>query len=60
MRFFMLSTRKFVGIGAVLAVLASGVAFAQTTPDHHSMGPDQQQMMQSGPHPMDPGQMQER
>ena len=55
----MLSTRKLVALGAVLAVAASGIAFAQTTPDHHSMGPDQQQMMQSGPHPMGPSQMQE-
>ena len=39
----MLSTRKLVAIGAVLAVAASGIAFAQTTPDHHSMGSDQQQ-----------------
>ena len=52
----MLSTRKFVAVGAVLAVTASGVAFAQTLPDHHSTGPDQQQMMQSGQHPMGPSQ----
>ena len=37
----MLSTRKLVAIGAVLAVAAAGVAIAQTMPDHHSMGPDQ-------------------
>jgi hypothetical protein len=56
----MLSTRKLVALGAVLAIAASGTAFAQTTPDHHSMGSDQQQqMMQSGPHPMGPSQMQE-
>ena len=55
----MLTTRKLIAIAAVLAVAASGIAFAQTTPDHHSMGSDQQQMMQSGPHPMDSGQMQE-
>jgi hypothetical protein len=54
----MISTRKLVAI-AVLAAAASGIAFAQTMPDHHSMGPDQQQMMQSGQHPMGPGQMQE-
>ena len=53
------STRKLVTIGAMLAVAASGIGFAQTTPDHHSMGSDQQQMMQSGPHPMGPNQMQE-
>src|SRR5271167_3355256 len=53
------STRKLVVIGAVLAVAAYGMAFAQTMPDQHSMGPDQQQMMQSGQHPMGPGQMQE-
>jgi hypothetical protein len=55
----MLSTHKLVAIGAVLAAAASGIAFAQTMPDHHSMGPDKQQMMQSGQHPMGPGQMQE-
>jgi hypothetical protein len=59
MRFFMLSTRKVVAIGAVFALAASGIAFAQTPPDHHSMGSDQQEMMQSGPHPMGPSQMQE-
>jgi hypothetical protein len=53
------STRKLVAIGAVLAVAASGIASAQTTPDHHSMGSDQQQMMQSGQRPMGPGQMRE-
>jgi hypothetical protein len=56
----MLSTRKLVALGAVLAIAASGTAFAQTTPDHHLMGSDQQQqMMQSGPHSMGPSQMQE-
>jgi hypothetical protein len=55
----MLSTHKLVAIGAVLAAAASGIAFAQTMPDHHSMGPDQQQMMQSGQRPMGPSQMQE-
>jgi hypothetical protein len=55
----MLSTPKLVAIGAVLAVAASGIALAQTMPDHHSMGPDQQQMMQSGQHPMGPDQMRE-
>jgi hypothetical protein len=55
----MLSIRKLVTIGAVLAVAGSGIAFAQTMPDNHSMGPDQRQMMDSGQHPMDPGQMQE-
>jgi hypothetical protein len=54
----MLATRRLVAVGAVFVIAASGIAFAQTTPDR-SMGPDQQQMMQSGPHPMDPGQMQE-
>jgi hypothetical protein len=56
---FMFSTRKFAAIVAVAAVAASSITFAQTMPDHHSMGSDQRQMMQSGPHPMDPGQMQE-
>src|SRR5215475_7467525 len=55
----MLSTRKIVAIGAVLAVTASSIAFAQTTSDHHPIAPDQQQMMKSGQHPMGPGQMQE-
>ena len=56
----MLAIRQLVAISVVLAVAASGIAFAQTMPDHHSMGSDQQQqMMQSGPHPMGPSQMQE-
>jgi hypothetical protein len=56
----MLSTRKLVAIGAVLAVAATGVAIAQTMPDDHSMGPDHmQQMMASGQHPMGPEHMQE-
>jgi len=55
----MLSTRKIVAIGTVLAVVVSGVALAQTTPGDHSMGPDHQQMMQSGQHPMGPEHMQE-
>ena len=53
----MLSTLTLVAIGSVLAVAAFGIAFAQTMPDHQPMGPDQQQMMQSGQHPMDPAQM---
>jgi hypothetical protein len=53
------STGILVAIGAVLAVAASGIASAQTTPDHHSMGSDQQQMMQSGQRPMGPSPMQE-
>jgi hypothetical protein len=56
----MLSTRKLVAIGAVLVVAATGVAIAQTMPDHHSMGPGQmQQMTASGQHPMGPEHMQE-
>jgi hypothetical protein len=57
----MLSIRKLVTIGAVLAAAASGIAFAQTMPDHHSTGADQHQhqMMQSGQYPMGPSQMQE-
>jgi hypothetical protein len=54
----MLATRRLVAVGAVFAIVPSGIAFAQTMPDH-SMGPDRQQMMQSGPHPMGPSQMQE-
>jgi hypothetical protein len=53
------SIRKLVTISAVLAAEASGIAFAQIMPDHHSMGSDQRQMMQSGPHPIGPSQMQE-
>jgi hypothetical protein len=55
----MLSTRKVVAIGTVLAVVISGVAFAQMTLGDHSMEPDHQQMMQSGQHPMGPEHMQE-
>jgi hypothetical protein len=56
----MLSTRKLVAIGAVLVVAATGVAIAQTIPDHHSMGQGHmQKMMASGEHPMEPGHMQE-
>ena len=56
----MLSTRKLVAIGAVLAVAASGIALAETMPGDHSMGPDHmQQTMPSGQHPMGPGHMQE-
>ena len=51
MRCPVLSTRKIVSIGAVLAVAASGIALAETMPDHHSM--------QSGQHPMGPEHMQE-
>jgi hypothetical protein len=55
----MLFTGKLVAIGAVLAVAASGIAFAQSMPDHHPMGPDHQKMMESGQHPMRQEQMQE-
>jgi hypothetical protein len=55
----MLSTRKLAAIVVVAAVAMSGITFAQSVPDRHSIGVDQQQMTQSGPHPMDPGQMQE-
>ena len=55
----MFVTRKLIAIGAVLGIATTGMAFAQTAPDQHSMGPDQQQMMESGQHPMGPGQMQE-
>ena len=53
------SNRKLIALGAVLAVAVSGIALAQNTPEHHSMGPDQQQMMESGQHPMGQDQMQE-
>jgi hypothetical protein len=55
----MFVTRKLIAIAAVLAFAASGMAFAQTLPDQHQMGPDHQQTMQSGQHPIGPGQMQE-
>jgi len=56
----MLSTRKLIAIGAVLAVSASGIAIAQTMPEHHAMGSDHmQQMAQTGQHPMGPDHMQE-
>jgi hypothetical protein len=56
----MLSTRKLVAVGAALAIAASGIALAETTPGQHQMGPDHiQQMMPSGEHPMHPGHMQE-
>jgi hypothetical protein len=55
----MLSTRKLVTVGAALAIATSDMAFAQTMPDQRSMGPDRQQMMQSGQHPMGPDQMRE-
>jgi len=55
----MRSNRKLIAIGVVLAVAVSGIALAQNTPEHHSMGPDQQQMMESGQHQMGQDQMQE-
>jgi hypothetical protein len=58
--FPMLSTRKLVAIGAVLTVVASGIALAETMPGDHPMGPDHmQQMMQSGQHPMGQDHVQE-
>jgi len=56
----MFSTRKLFATAAVLVVVASGVALAETTPGDHSMGPDHmQQTMPSGQHPMGPDHMQE-
>jgi len=55
----MLSTGKLIAIGAVLAVTASGIAFAETAADQHPMGPDHQQMMQSGEQPMGSDHMQQ-
>jgi hypothetical protein len=48
------SNRKLIALGVVLAVAVSGIALAQNTHEHHSRGPDQQQMMESGRHPMGP------
>jgi hypothetical protein len=54
------STRRIIAVGAVLAVAAPGIAFADETPAQQPMGPAQmQEMMQSGQHPMGPAQMQE-
>jgi hypothetical protein len=54
------ATRKLAPVSAVLVLLASGIALAQATPDQPSTGPAQmQQMMNSGQHPMEPGQVQE-
>ena len=56
----MVSTRKIIGVAAVFAIAASGVALAQTMPDHHPMAPEHmQQMTGSGEHPIRPGHMQE-
>jgi Spy/CpxP family protein refolding chaperone len=53
------STRRFIALGAVLAVAASGSALAETMSDHHAMGPGQtQEMMRSGQHPMGSSDMQ--
>ncbi|HEV8680830.1 MAG TPA: hypothetical protein VGQ90_15750 [Stellaceae bacterium] len=48
----MLSARKLVAIGVALVIAATGVAIAQTMPDHHSMG-------SASGHPMGPEYMQE-
>src|SRR5260370_30940333 len=54
------STRKLIAIGAVLAITASGIALAETTPGDHTMGPDHMQhAMPSGQPPMRPDHMQE-
>jgi hypothetical protein len=57
----MLSTRKLVALGAVLAIAVSDIALAETAPGDHPMGTDhmQQHSMPSGQHPMGPGHMQE-
>ena len=56
----MLPTRKLVAIGAVLAVAATGIAFADEKPAQQPMEPGHmQEMMQSGQHPMGPAEMQE-
>jgi hypothetical protein len=52
----MLSTHKLIAVSALLAVAASGIALAETMPDHHSTGSSN---MPSGQHPMGPGHMQE-
>jgi hypothetical protein len=58
----MLSTRKIVAIGAVLAMTVAGVALAQTPSGDHPVGPDHMRQMMgsgSGQHPMDQGHMPE-
>src|SRR5437016_1559116 len=55
----MTSTCRFITLGAVLAVAASGIALAETTSDHHTVKPGQtQEMMRSGQHPMGSSDMQ--
>src|SRR5690349_61947 len=55
----MTSTHRRVALGAVLAVAASGIALAETMPDHHAMGPGQtHEMMQSCQHHMGSSDMQ--
>ena len=54
------TTRKLAAVGALLIILAAGVAIAQTMPDHHSMGAGHARpTTASGQHPMGPGHMQE-
>jgi hypothetical protein len=55
----MRSTRKLVAVGAVLAITASGIALAETTPGDHSMGPDHMQHAMPSGQPMGPGHMQQ-
>jgi hypothetical protein len=56
----MRSTRKLVAVGAVIAVAASSVAFAETAPsEQHPMAAEHQHTMPSGQQPMEPEQMQE-
>ena len=56
----MVSARRIIAIGAVLAVAATGIAFADEKPAQQPMGPAQmQEKMQSGQHPMGPAQMPE-
>jgi hypothetical protein len=56
----MISTRKFIAMGVMLAIAASGIALAETMPEHHAIGPEHpQQMMGSAQHAMGPNHMQE-
>ncbi|HVH73831.1 MAG TPA: hypothetical protein VM755_02830 [Stellaceae bacterium] len=53
-------TIRLLGIAAVLAITAAGLALAQTMPAQQQMGPGQRQgMMQSGGQAMGPERMQE-
>jgi hypothetical protein len=54
----MLSTPKIIAIGVMLAVAGSGIALAETMPEHHAVEPEYtQNMAGSAQHPTGPGNM---